>query len=77
MLQGSAVFQNYTSLDENSATSLSNLFGPISDFAPLALAPTVQIFSTMHDVLKELFAGQISGTHFAFFFFLKAILLCF
>lgn len=48
-----AVFENYKSLDENSVTGLSNIFGPISDFAAPALAPAVQIFSTMHDILSK------------------------
>ncbi|XP_062223795.1 uncharacterized protein LOC133922457 isoform X2 [Phragmites australis] len=48
-----AVFENYKSLDEHSATGLSDLFGPISDCAAPALAPAVQIFSTLHDILSK------------------------
>jgi hypothetical protein len=47
------VFENYKSLDEHSASGLSGLFGPISDFAAPALTPAVQIFSTMHDILSK------------------------
>uniref|UniRef100_J3LAL3 MHD1 domain-containing protein n=1 Tax=Oryza brachyantha TaxID=4533 RepID=J3LAL3_ORYBR len=47
------VFENYKSLDENSPTGLSDLFGPILDCAAPALAPAVQIFSVMHDILSN------------------------
>ncbi|VAI56494.1 unnamed protein product [Triticum turgidum subsp. durum] len=47
------VFENYKSLDELSITGLSELFGPISDFAAPALAPAVQIFSVLHDILSN------------------------
>uniref|UniRef100_A0A0D3F219 Uncharacterized protein n=1 Tax=Oryza barthii TaxID=65489 RepID=A0A0D3F219_9ORYZ len=47
------VFENYKSLDENSPTGLSDLFGPISDCAAPALAPAVQIFSVLHDILSN------------------------
>ncbi|KAL6604491.1 hypothetical protein ACP70R_042918 [Stipagrostis hirtigluma subsp. patula] len=47
------VFENYKSLDENSTTGLSNIFGPIPDCAAPALAPAVQIFSTLHDILSK------------------------
>uniref|UniRef100_A0A0D9VEN6 Uncharacterized protein n=1 Tax=Leersia perrieri TaxID=77586 RepID=A0A0D9VEN6_9ORYZ len=40
------VFENYKSLDENSPSGLSDLFGPIPDCAAPSLAPAVQIFST-------------------------------
>uniref|UniRef100_K3YPK3 Uncharacterized protein n=1 Tax=Setaria italica TaxID=4555 RepID=K3YPK3_SETIT len=48
-----AVFENYKSLDEHSATGLSDLFGPISDCAAPALAPAVQIFSVLNDILSK------------------------
>uniref|UniRef100_A0A0D9VDD9 MHD1 domain-containing protein n=1 Tax=Leersia perrieri TaxID=77586 RepID=A0A0D9VDD9_9ORYZ len=47
------VFENYKSLDENSPTGLSDLFGPIPDCAAPALAPAVQIFSVLHDILSN------------------------
>ena len=47
------VFENYKSLDELSITGLSELFGPISDCAAPALAPAVQIFSVLHDILSN------------------------
>ncbi|KAM0896333.1 hypothetical protein ACQ4PT_023262 [Festuca glaucescens] len=47
------VFENYKSLDEHSITGLSELFGPISDCAAPALAPAVQIFSVLHDILSS------------------------
>ncbi|KAG2656784.1 hypothetical protein PVAP13_1KG104700 [Panicum virgatum] len=48
-----AVFENYKSLDEHSPTGLSDLYGPISDYAAPALAPAVQIFSVLHDILSK------------------------
>nr|CAB3449233.1 unnamed protein product [Digitaria exilis] len=48
-----AVFENYKSLDEHSPTGMSDLFGPISDCAAPALAPAVQIFSVLHDILSK------------------------
>ncbi|CAO2037558.1 unnamed protein product [Urochloa humidicola] len=47
------VFENYKSLDEQSPTGLSDLFGPITDCAAPALAPAVQIFSVLHDILSK------------------------
>jgi hypothetical protein len=47
------VFENYKSLDEHSITGLSELFGPITDCAAPALAPAVQIFSVLHDILSN------------------------
>ncbi|KAJ1278382.1 hypothetical protein BS78_04G075200 [Paspalum vaginatum] len=47
------VFENYKSLDEHSPTGLSDLFGPIPDSAAPALAPAVQIFSVLHDILSK------------------------
>lgn len=48
-----SVFENYKSLDEHSTTGMSDLFGPISDCAAPALAPAVQIFSVLHDILSK------------------------
>ncbi|XP_066318117.1 uncharacterized protein [Miscanthus floridulus] len=48
-----ALFENYKSLDEHSPTGLSDLFGPITDSAAPALAPAVQIFSVLHDILSK------------------------
>lgn len=48
-----ALFENYKSLDEHSTTGLSDLFGPITDSAAPALAPAVQIFSVLHDILSK------------------------
>ncbi|RLM79393.1 uncharacterized protein C2845_PM12G05810 [Panicum miliaceum] len=48
-----AVFENYKSLDEHSPTGLSDLYGPMSDCAAPALAPAVQIFSILHDILSK------------------------
>uniref|UniRef100_A0ACD5YPI2 Uncharacterized protein n=1 Tax=Avena sativa TaxID=4498 RepID=A0ACD5YPI2_AVESA len=47
------VFENYKSLDEHSTTGLLELFGPISECAAPALAPAVQIFSVLHDILSN------------------------
>ncbi|XP_031492655.1 uncharacterized protein LOC116259141 [Nymphaea colorata] len=47
------VFENYKSLDDLSPTGLaSDLFGPSSDSAAPALAPAVQIYALLHDVLS-------------------------
>ncbi|XP_031375043.1 uncharacterized protein LOC116189497 isoform X2 [Punica granatum] len=46
-----SVFENYKSLDESSATGLSSLLGPIQDYAAPALAPAVQVFTILHDIL--------------------------
>ncbi|XP_020266382.1 uncharacterized protein LOC109841860 [Asparagus officinalis] len=45
-------FQNYKSLDELSPTGLTDIFGPIPESAAPALAPAVQIFTLLHDVLS-------------------------
>ncbi|KAJ6835829.1 uncharacterized protein M6B38_329840 [Iris pallida] len=46
-------FQNYKSLDELSPTGLTDLFGPIQDSAAPALAPAVQIFTILNDILSQ------------------------
>src|SRR5687768_7529200 len=48
-----AVFEHYKSLDEHSPTGMSDIFGPISDSGAPALAPAVQIFSVLHDILSK------------------------
>lgn len=45
------VFQNYKSLDENSPTGLADMSAPISETAALALAPAVQVYTLLHDIL--------------------------
>lgn len=45
------VFENYKSLDEDSPTGIRDLFGPISDSAAPALAPAVQVYTILHDIL--------------------------
>ncbi|XP_071715042.1 uncharacterized protein [Rutidosis leptorrhynchoides] len=45
-------FQNYKSLDENSATGLSDVLSPIPETAAPALAPAVQLYTLIHDILS-------------------------
>ncbi|KAI3525329.1 hypothetical protein L2E82_51561 [Cichorium intybus] len=45
-------FQNYKSLDENSSTGLSEMLSPIPDAAAPALAPAVQLYTLIHDILS-------------------------
>ncbi|KAL2924529.1 Myosin IE heavy chain [Bienertia sinuspersici] len=47
------VFENYKSLNEQSATGLSDWLTPIPDIASLALAPAVQTFTLLHDILSQ------------------------
>ncbi|CAK9151820.1 unnamed protein product [Ilex paraguariensis] len=47
------VFENYKSLDENSPTGLLDLLIPISDVAAPALAPAVQVYTLLHDILAQ------------------------
>ncbi|KAK9285459.1 hypothetical protein L1049_024652 [Liquidambar formosana] len=47
------VFENYKSLDENSPTGLADLFGPIIESAAPALAPAVQVYTLLHDILAQ------------------------
>ncbi|GJU31432.1 hypothetical protein Tco_1175021 [Tanacetum coccineum] len=44
-------FQNYKSLDENSSTGLSDVLSPIPETAAPALAPAVQLYTLIHDIL--------------------------
>ncbi|XP_010036107.1 uncharacterized protein LOC104425188 isoform X1 [Eucalyptus grandis] len=48
-----SVFENYKSLDENSTTGLVDLLGPMQDSAAPALAPAVQVFTLLHDILAQ------------------------
>ncbi|KAJ9537889.1 hypothetical protein OSB04_030622 [Centaurea solstitialis] len=45
-------FQNYKSLDENSSTGLSDVLSPIPEVAAPALAPAVQLYTLIHDILS-------------------------
>ncbi|RAL51189.1 hypothetical protein DM860_018215 [Cuscuta australis] len=47
------VFQNYKTLDESSPTGLADISSPIADTAAPALAPAVQIYTLLHDVLAQ------------------------
>ncbi|KAF7140396.1 hypothetical protein RHSIM_Rhsim06G0182800 [Rhododendron simsii] len=47
------VFENYKSLDENSPTGLADTFGFTPEVAAPALAPAVQVFILLHDILSQ------------------------
>ncbi|XP_050204995.1 uncharacterized protein LOC126655039 [Mercurialis annua] len=47
------VFENYKSLDETSPTGLANLFGPIEESTAPALAPAVEVYTLLHDILSQ------------------------
>ncbi|KAK6157072.1 hypothetical protein DH2020_011320 [Rehmannia glutinosa] len=47
------VFQNYKSLDEKSPTGLADISAPISETAAPALAPAVQLYTLLHDILAQ------------------------
>ncbi|XP_037494185.1 uncharacterized protein LOC105643473 [Jatropha curcas] len=47
------VFENYKSLDENSPTGLADLFGPVQESAAPALAPAVEVYILLHDILSQ------------------------
>ncbi|KAG5545886.1 hypothetical protein RHGRI_018143 [Rhododendron griersonianum] len=47
------VFENYKSLDENSPTGLADTFGSTPEVAAPALAPAVQVFILLHDILSQ------------------------
>ncbi|CAA0816274.1 Unknown protein [Striga hermonthica] len=47
------VFQNYKLLDEKSPTGLADMSAPISETAAPALAPAVQIYTFLHDILAQ------------------------
>lgn len=47
------VFENYKSLDENSPTGLNDdQMGPAIRSAAPALAPAVQVYTLLHDILS-------------------------
>lgn len=46
-------FQNYKSLDENSSTGLSDILSLIPDTAAPVLAPAVQLYTLIHDILSQ------------------------
>ncbi|ERN19071.1 uncharacterized protein LOC18447445 isoform X1 [Amborella trichopoda] len=48
-----AVFENYKSLDELSPTGLVDMLAPTSDSAAPALAPAVQIYTLLSDILSH------------------------
>ncbi|KAB2610758.1 hypothetical protein D8674_018790 [Pyrus ussuriensis x Pyrus communis] len=45
------VFENYKSLDEGSPTGFRSSFGPTPESAAPALAPAVQVYMILHDIL--------------------------
>ncbi|CAL5406118.1 unnamed protein product [Camellia sinensis] len=47
------VFENYKSLDENSPSGLTDIFGSIPEVAAPALAPSVQVYTLLHDILIQ------------------------
>lgn len=47
------VFQNYKSLDEKSPTGLADVSAPLSENAAPALAPAVQLYTLLHDILAQ------------------------
>ncbi|WCJ37293.1 hypothetical protein M5689_018443 [Euphorbia peplus] len=47
------VFENYKSLDDNSLTGLADIFGPVQESAAPALAPAVEVFILLHDILSQ------------------------
>lgn len=46
-------FQNYKSLDDNSPTGLADTSAPTSETASPALAPAVQLYTLLHDILAQ------------------------
>ncbi|KAL1560530.1 hypothetical protein AAHA92_10730 [Salvia divinorum] len=46
-------FQNYKSLDDNSPTGLADASTPASETASPALAPAVQLYTLLHDILAQ------------------------
>lgn len=47
------VFENYKSLDENSASGLADFSGPVVGSVAPALIPAVQIYTLLHDILSS------------------------
>ncbi|XP_059282074.1 uncharacterized protein LOC132035924 isoform X2 [Lycium ferocissimum] len=48
-----SVFENYKSLDESCPTGLADMSAPIPETAAPALAPAVQIYTLLHDILAQ------------------------
>lgn len=57
------VFENYKSLDEDSPTGLADFFDPMRESAAPALAPAIQVYSLLHDILS-LDAQTMLGNYF-------------
>lgn len=47
------VFQNFKSLDEKSPTGIADMSAPIQESAAPSLAPAVQVYTLLHDILAE------------------------
>ncbi|XP_070037538.1 uncharacterized protein [Nicotiana tomentosiformis] len=47
------VFENYKSLDENCSTGLADISAPVAETAAPALAPAVQVYTLLHDILAQ------------------------
>ncbi|XP_048233125.1 uncharacterized protein LOC8267056 isoform X2 [Ricinus communis] len=47
------VFENYKSLDELAPSGMMEIFGPATGLAAPALAPSVKLYSLLHDVLSS------------------------
>ncbi|TMW96604.1 hypothetical protein EJD97_007098 [Solanum chilense] len=47
------VFENYKSLDESCPTGLADMSAPLPETAAPALAPAVQIYTLLHDILAQ------------------------
>lgn len=47
------VFENYKSLDEESPTGLADFLGQLTEVAAPALAPAVQVYTVLHDILAQ------------------------
>lgn len=47
------VFENYKSLDENCPTGLADISAPVAETAAPALAPAVQVYTLLHDILAQ------------------------
>ncbi|XVF81368.1 hypothetical protein PTKIN_Ptkin15bG0149500 [Pterospermum kingtungense] len=45
-------FENYKLLDEKSPTGIADMFGPMQETAAPALAPAVQVYTLLHDILS-------------------------
>ncbi|XP_057834399.1 uncharacterized protein LOC131044935 isoform X2 [Cryptomeria japonica] len=45
-------FENYKSLEESSPSGLADMFGPATGIAAPALAPAVQVYTLLHDILS-------------------------